>query len=237
MIPPTPRCQKTRPRSASESRPQSVASRTARQPTPGVRLASAASRRQDRTSTPGRRPRHRPQSYRRRPPPRHASHGIELRFRSLALDATGSEPRSEMRHGQNDLGLAVGRRNYLFAGSHTGARPAAIAYSILATCHLLGINPTDYLADVLAWDRDDTRFARPRAGSVEGRAGPRAGGHVGPRQPRAGHGRQAANAPRLGCARADRYRRGARLETRSDRSRAASDVTGGQLESTLPKGT
>ena len=43
---------------------------------------------------------------------------------------------------------AVGRRNYLFAGSHTGARRAAIAYSILSTCHLLGINPTDYLADV-----------------------------------------------------------------------------------------
>jgi transposase len=44
---------------------------------------------------------------------------------------------------------AVGRRNYLFAGSHTGAKRAAIAYSILATCHLLGINPTQYLADVL----------------------------------------------------------------------------------------
>jgi transposase len=44
---------------------------------------------------------------------------------------------------------AVGRRNYLFAGSHSGAKRAAIAYSILSTCHLLGINPTEYLADVL----------------------------------------------------------------------------------------
>jgi hypothetical protein len=43
---------------------------------------------------------------------------------------------------------AVGRRNYLFAGSHTGAKSAAIAYSILSTCHLLGINPTQYLTDV-----------------------------------------------------------------------------------------
>jgi hypothetical protein len=43
----------------------------------------------------------------------------------------------------------VGRRNYLFAGSHTGAKRAAIAYSILATCHLVGVNPTEYLADVL----------------------------------------------------------------------------------------
>ena len=44
---------------------------------------------------------------------------------------------------------AVGRRNYLFAGSHEGAERAAIAYSILATCHLVGVNPIEYLADVL----------------------------------------------------------------------------------------
>lgn len=44
---------------------------------------------------------------------------------------------------------AVGRRAFLFAGSHAGAERAAIAYSILATCHLIGINPTEYLADVL----------------------------------------------------------------------------------------
>jgi transposase len=54
-----------------------------------------------------------------------------------------------MRHGQNDLGLAIGRRNYLFAGSHAGAERAAIAYSVCATCDLLGINPVEYLADVL----------------------------------------------------------------------------------------
>jgi transposase len=44
---------------------------------------------------------------------------------------------------------AVGRRNYLFAGSHEGAKRAAIAYSILSTCHLVGVHPTEYLADVL----------------------------------------------------------------------------------------
>jgi transposase len=43
---------------------------------------------------------------------------------------------------------ALGRRNFLFAGSHTGAKRAAIAYSILSTCHLIGINPTEYLADI-----------------------------------------------------------------------------------------
>jgi transposase len=44
---------------------------------------------------------------------------------------------------------AVGRRNYLFAGSHAGAERAAIAYSVCATCNLLDINPVEYLGDVL----------------------------------------------------------------------------------------
>jgi transposase len=44
---------------------------------------------------------------------------------------------------------AVGRRNYLFAGSHAGAERAAVAYSICGTCALLDINPVVYLADVL----------------------------------------------------------------------------------------
>jgi transposase len=46
-------------------------------------------------------------------------------------------------------GPAVGRRNYLFAGSHEGAQRAAIAYSVLGTCKLAGVNPIDYLTDVL----------------------------------------------------------------------------------------
>lgn len=44
---------------------------------------------------------------------------------------------------------AMGRRSYLFAGSHAGGQRAAIAYSVLATCALLGINPVEYLAEVL----------------------------------------------------------------------------------------
>jgi transposase len=44
---------------------------------------------------------------------------------------------------------AIGRRNFLFAGSHLGAKRAAIAYSILASCNLADVNPIDYLADVL----------------------------------------------------------------------------------------
>jgi hypothetical protein len=44
---------------------------------------------------------------------------------------------------------AIGRRNFLFAGSHAGAERAAIAYSVLASCHFVGVNPLDYLGDVL----------------------------------------------------------------------------------------
>ena len=44
---------------------------------------------------------------------------------------------------------AVGRRGYLFAGSHVAGERAAIAYSVLATCRLLGIDPTAFLTDVL----------------------------------------------------------------------------------------
>jgi hypothetical protein len=45
--------------------------------------------------------------------------------------------------------VALGRKNYLFAGSHAGAERAAIVYSLLGSCKLQGINPYDYLLDVL----------------------------------------------------------------------------------------
>ncbi len=38
--------------------------------------------------------------------------------------------------------IAVGRRNYLFAGSHDGAQYAAVFYSFLACCKLNGVDPT-----------------------------------------------------------------------------------------------
>ena len=44
---------------------------------------------------------------------------------------------------------ALTRKNFLFAGSDSGAERAAIAYSIIGTCVLQGINPLEYLVDVL----------------------------------------------------------------------------------------
>ena len=45
--------------------------------------------------------------------------------------------------------VALGRKNYLFAGSHSGAEKAAMVYSLLGSCKLQNINPYDYLQDVL----------------------------------------------------------------------------------------
>jgi transposase len=45
--------------------------------------------------------------------------------------------------------VALGRKNYLFAGSHAGAERATIVYSLLGSCKLQGINPKEYLMDVL----------------------------------------------------------------------------------------
>jgi transposase len=45
--------------------------------------------------------------------------------------------------------VAVGRKNYLFAGSHEAAQRSAMLYSLLGTCKLHGINPFLWLVDVL----------------------------------------------------------------------------------------
>lgn len=45
--------------------------------------------------------------------------------------------------------LALGRKNYLFAGSHKAGQRAAMMYSFFASCQQLNINPRDWLADVL----------------------------------------------------------------------------------------
>lgn len=45
--------------------------------------------------------------------------------------------------------VAIGRKNYLFAGSHEGARRAAMLYSFLGTCKMHQVNPFDWLRDIL----------------------------------------------------------------------------------------
>ena len=46
--------------------------------------------------------------------------------------------------------IALGRRNYLFAGSDSGGERAASIYTLVATAKLNGLNPETYLRDILA---------------------------------------------------------------------------------------
>ena len=45
--------------------------------------------------------------------------------------------------------LTIGRKNWLFVGSEDGGRSAATILSLVQTCRNLGINPQEYLEDVL----------------------------------------------------------------------------------------
>jgi transposase len=45
--------------------------------------------------------------------------------------------------------VALGRKNWLFAGSFEGAKRAALLYSLVQSCTLVDVPPFDYLKDVL----------------------------------------------------------------------------------------
>jgi transposase len=46
-------------------------------------------------------------------------------------------------------GVALGRKNYLFAGSHESAQRGAVIYSLLATCQIRGVEPFTWLKNAL----------------------------------------------------------------------------------------
>jgi transposase len=45
--------------------------------------------------------------------------------------------------------LALGRKNYLYAGSHKTAQNAGLIYSLIESCRINQVNPYDYLVDML----------------------------------------------------------------------------------------
>lgn len=47
-------------------------------------------------------------------------------------------------------GVAIGRRNWLFAGSRVGGERAAAIYTVIQTCKANGVDPQAYIADVIA---------------------------------------------------------------------------------------
>jgi len=46
-------------------------------------------------------------------------------------------------------GVAVGRKNWMFVGNEGGGRTAANMYSLIESCKAAGVNPREYLQDVL----------------------------------------------------------------------------------------
>jgi hypothetical protein len=71
--------------------------------------------------------------------------------------------------------VAVGRKNWLFAGSFEGGKRAAVIYSLIETCKRIGADPFAYLRDVLerlpVTAADDYAKLTPRAWLAERRAG------------------------------------------------------------------
>jgi len=46
--------------------------------------------------------------------------------------------------------VALGRKNYMFAGSHEAAQQAAMMYSFLGTCKINNVEPYHWLKEILA---------------------------------------------------------------------------------------
>ncbi|MDI1478874.1 transposase [Polyangium sp. y55x31] len=73
-----------------------------------------------------------------------------------------SDGRFEIDNGEVERRLrwvALGRKNFLFAGSDKGAERLAIAYTVTGSCHMNGVNPLAYLTDVIeklqsGWPKD-----------------------------------------------------------------------------------
>ena len=71
----------------------------------------------------------------------------EQRWRRCFTDGQyfidNGEPERQIRF------VATGRKNFLFAGSDVGAERLAVGYTLMANCRVLGINPQEYLQDVI----------------------------------------------------------------------------------------
>jgi IS66 C-terminal element len=68
----------------------------------------------------------------------------ETRTRDLCRDSLGIHVLSAT------CAVALGRKNYLFAGSDRGGESAAAIYSLIGTAKLNGIDPENYLRNVLS---------------------------------------------------------------------------------------
>lgn len=79
-----------------------------------------------------------------------ALHYSLQRWKKLCLYTTDGRLQIDNNLVENTIRpVAIGRKNYLFAGSHNGARRAAMLYSFLGTCKINEVNPFEWLRHVL----------------------------------------------------------------------------------------
>lgn len=72
------------------------------------------------------------------------------RWNELMIYATDGKLNIDNNPVENSIRpVAIGRKNYLFAGSHEAAQRSAMLYSLLGTCKLHSINPFIWLRNVL----------------------------------------------------------------------------------------
>jgi hypothetical protein len=65
------------------------------------------------------------------------------------FESNGGNPIDNMAAEHNFVSVALTRKNFLFAGSDAGGERGAIVYTILQCCRLAGVEPVEYLTDVL----------------------------------------------------------------------------------------
>ncbi len=72
------------------------------------------------------------------------------RWEALSLYTTDGKLNIDNNPVENAIRpIAIGRKNYLFAGSHEAAQRSAMLYSLLGTCKLHNVNPFHWLKNVL----------------------------------------------------------------------------------------
>lgn len=65
------------------------------------------------------------------------------------FESDGGIPIDNMAAEHSFVPVALTRKNYLFVGSDAGGQRAAIIYTVLRCCRLAGVEPFEYLSDVL----------------------------------------------------------------------------------------
>lgn len=72
------------------------------------------------------------------------------RWKELSIYTTNGKLNIDNNPVENSIRpVALGRKNYLFAGNHEAAQRNAMIYSIVGTCKMNQINPYEYLKDII----------------------------------------------------------------------------------------